>query len=342
MRDTYHDELDDISDQLVEMIRLVAVAMDARHRRAARRRPGDRAEASSTPTTRVDALRVDLEDRAFQLLARQQPVATDLRMVVTTLQLSADLERMGDLALHVAKIARMRYPDSAVPAEAARRHLADGRGRAVADGARSPTSSTAATSTLAQEIEAEDDAMDALHRKLFTLVLSPNWAARHRGGDRHDAARPLLRAVRRPRRGRRPPRRSSSSPANAAGRQRAPSGCSEPGSDFGPGWPRPRWRRPRRRGRGTPPRLARLQSCRQLVDAAGCRSGCSAPAIASSRDAVEVLDQRPQRVAVRGDAAPSSPVRRSGTIASYQYGSIRADDVLEALGARHSSRSRSA
>jgi phosphate transport system protein len=109
------------------------------------------------------------------MIARQQPVATDLRLLITTLYLVSDLERMGDLALHVAKIARLRFPEAAVPEEARDviaqmgqvaqllvREVAD-----VVDGR---------DIELAKEIEAEDDSMDALRRKLFTLVLSPRWA----------------------------------------------------------------------------------------------------------------------------------------------------------------------
>ncbi len=59
---------------------------------------------------KVDDLQRDLENQAIAVLARQQPVATDLRIVVTSLRMSADLERCGDLAEHVAKLARMRYP----------------------------------------------------------------------------------------------------------------------------------------------------------------------------------------------------------------------------------------
>ena len=80
----------------------------------------------------VDALRDDLDERAIDLLARQQPVASDLRIIVTSLRMSADLERMGDLARHVAKVARRRYPDSAVPARAARHDRRDGPGRRAA------------------------------------------------------------------------------------------------------------------------------------------------------------------------------------------------------------------
>lgn len=174
MRDVFHDELDEIGAGVLEMIRLVAAAMDGATAALLDADLG-RAERVIDADVRVDGLRVDLEDRAFQMIARQQPVATDLRVLVTTLHLVADLERMGDLALHVAKIARLRYPEAAVPEEArdviaqmgaVARSLVHKVGDVV-DGR---------DIELAKEIEAEDDSMDALRRKLFTLVLSPRWA----------------------------------------------------------------------------------------------------------------------------------------------------------------------
>jgi phosphate transport system protein len=135
----------------------------------------NRAERVIDADAKVDALRVDLEDRAFQMIARQQPVATDLRVLITTLHLVADLERMGDLALHVAKIARLRFPESAVPEEARdviaqMGEVAQSLVHKVADVVDGRDIS------LAHAIEAEDDSMDALRRKLFTLVLSERWA----------------------------------------------------------------------------------------------------------------------------------------------------------------------
>jgi phosphate transport system protein len=109
------------------------------------------------------------------MIARQQPVATDLRVLITTVHLSADLERMGDLARHIAKVARMRYPEIAVPTElrdvisqmgAVALSLVEKVGHVI----------EGRDVELAQAIEAEDDSMDALHRKLFTLLLSPHWS----------------------------------------------------------------------------------------------------------------------------------------------------------------------
>ena len=128
MRDAYHEELDALTDQLVEMTRLVGSAI-SRATTALLDADLTLAESVIAADDAVDALRDDLDERAFDLLARQQPVATDLRIVVTSLQMSADLERMGDLAQHVAKVARRRYPDSAVPARAARDDRRDGPGR---------------------------------------------------------------------------------------------------------------------------------------------------------------------------------------------------------------------
>ena len=174
MREAFHDEMDEIGAGVAEMIRLVSVAieqatgalLDADLARAERVIASDQA---------VDALRERLEDQSFQIIARQQPVATDLRTLITTLHLLADLERMGDLALHVAKIARLRFPEAAVPAEA---HDVIEQMGAVAQSLVVKVAEVVEGQdvALAQAIEAEDDSMDALRRKLFTLVLSPRWS----------------------------------------------------------------------------------------------------------------------------------------------------------------------
>jgi phosphate transport system protein len=173
MRDIYHDELDDIGKSVIEMTKLVAVAMD-RATQALLDSNLALADQVIADDARIDALRDQLGDRCFQLIAQQQPVATDLRVLISTIHLTADLERMGDLAHHVAKIARLRYPDQAVPPEA--RDVIAQMGLV----ARSLVTKVADVVDgrdleLAQEIENEDDSMDALRRKLFTLVLSPNW-----------------------------------------------------------------------------------------------------------------------------------------------------------------------
>jgi phosphate transport system protein len=174
MRDIYHDELDDIGTNVVEMTKLVAIAME-RATEALLDANLATAERVISDDLQVDALRTELEDRTFQMIARQQPVATDLRVLISTLHLVADLERMGDLALHVAKIARLRYPETAVPEES--RDVISQMGAVAASLVAKVADVVEGRDVeLAQAIEAEDDSMDALHRKLFTIVLSPNWS----------------------------------------------------------------------------------------------------------------------------------------------------------------------
>ena len=174
MRDIYHDELDDIGKRVLEMTHLVAIAMERATQALldANLALADRVIADDH---RIDALRSELEDRSFTLIAQQQPVATDLRVLISTIHLSADLERMGDLAHHVAKIARLRYPDVAVPPEA--RDIISQMGAVAASLVTKVADVVDGRDVaLAQAIEQEDDSMDALRRQLFTLVLSPNWA----------------------------------------------------------------------------------------------------------------------------------------------------------------------
>ena len=173
MRDIYHDELDDIGNSLVAMTQLVRAAME---RATNALLDGDLsgAERVISDDPRIDALREDLEERSFQMIARQQPVATDLRVLVTTLHVAADLERMGDLARHIAKVARMRFPEVAVPAEL--RDVISQMG-AVALSLVDKVQGVIERRDveLAEAVEIEDDSMDALHRQLYTLLLGPRW-----------------------------------------------------------------------------------------------------------------------------------------------------------------------
>ncbi|RYI21638.1 phosphate signaling complex protein PhoU [Dermacoccus sp. 147Ba] len=172
MRDAFHEDLDKISDQLVDMTKLVGTALE---RATAALLEGDRtiAESVIAADDDIDALRREVDDLAVDLLARQQPVATDLRMVVTAMHMSSDIERMGDLARHIAKVARMSAPNVAVPenlrpiiAEMARvgERLVQATGDAI--GSKDVYA--------AVEIGRIDDEMDELHKKVFTTLLG-DW-----------------------------------------------------------------------------------------------------------------------------------------------------------------------
>jgi phosphate transport system protein len=173
MRNSFHEDLDKISDRLVEMTMLVrsAISMATTALLDADLHLADSVIAADE---HIDALRRELEERSVDLLARQQPVATDLRMVVTAMQMSADLERMGDLARHVAEVARLRYPDCAIPpvmrsivlemGEVAERIVAKA-GSVIAD----------RDIETALALERDDDEMDRLHRDIFNLLMDGKW-----------------------------------------------------------------------------------------------------------------------------------------------------------------------
>ncbi|MFD9507867.1 phosphate signaling complex protein PhoU [Streptomyces mirabilis] len=173
MRDAYHEELNSISDGLVEMARLVGSAI-GRATTALLDADLQLAESVISADARVDDLQRDLEDRAIAILARQQPVATDLRVVVTSLRMSADLERSGDLAEHVAKRARLRFPESAVPGDLHRTILEMGQ---LAQRLMAQAAEVIITKDVdaALQLEQDDDRMDELHRMLFQHLMDDRW-----------------------------------------------------------------------------------------------------------------------------------------------------------------------
>src|SRR5262249_54007829 len=102
MRDTYHDALDSVTDELVPMSRLVASMME-RASAALLEVDREKAEAVIEADEEIDAINQEVELSTTELIALQQPVATDLRIVISSMRISTTLERMGDLAQHVAK-----------------------------------------------------------------------------------------------------------------------------------------------------------------------------------------------------------------------------------------------
>ncbi|MFF0125801.1 phosphate signaling complex protein PhoU [Streptomyces mirabilis] len=173
MREVYHEELASVGDALVEMARLVGSAI-GRATTALLDADLPLAESVIAADEKVDDLQRDLEDRAIALLARQQPVATDLRTVVTSLRMSADLERSGDLAQHVAKLARLRYPERAVPGDLHRTILEMGQ---LAQRLMAQAAEVLITKDVdaALQLEQDDDRMDELHRMVFQHLMDDRW-----------------------------------------------------------------------------------------------------------------------------------------------------------------------
>jgi phosphate transport system protein len=174
MRNAFHDELDGIGTTLLQMAGLVKVAMNDATVALLTVDLGS-AEKVIAADNVIDDIQHELDARTINLMARQQPVASDLRILVTSLRMSADLERMGDLAHHVAKQARMRYPNSAVPAELVPTITAMGL---VADKLIDKLSSVMEhrDTVRALELETDDDEMDRLHRELIGVLLSKEWS----------------------------------------------------------------------------------------------------------------------------------------------------------------------
>lgn len=167
------EKLLSVNNDLVQMTRLVGSAMNQATKSLL---DADLrvAEAVIDRDAEVDLLTAAVEERCFDLLAIQQPVGGDLRVVIGALRIAASLERMGDLAEHVAKQARMRYPRPAVPQELRGTFAVMG---GLAEAIVSKTGAVIATKDVsrAADIAAHDQEMDRLHRELFTIVMSESW-----------------------------------------------------------------------------------------------------------------------------------------------------------------------
>ncbi|GAB3749065.1 phosphate signaling complex protein PhoU [Yimella radicis] len=173
MRNAFHDDLDRVSDQLVHMTEMVGTAM-TRATDALVNTDLGVAESVIAADDDIDTVRRQVDDLAVDLLARQQPVATDLRMVVTAMHMASDIERMGDLARHIAKIARMRYPKQAVPQEVLP-HITSMSECAIDLAKKTGEAIDSKDVHAAQEIERLDDHMDDLHRQIFAALHSEGW-----------------------------------------------------------------------------------------------------------------------------------------------------------------------
>jgi phosphate transport system protein len=174
MRDAYQEQLDVLANALAGMCSTVAEAME-KATRALLECDLQLAEEVISEDARVDEIRDMAEEKAFALLALQAPVATDLRIVVSAIHGAGDIERMGDLALHVAQAARRRHPQPVLPEEVAPYFAEMGRvGVALAKKAGEVIRSR--DLTMAAELEGDDDAMDDLHRHMFTVLMDRNWS----------------------------------------------------------------------------------------------------------------------------------------------------------------------
>ncbi|MGO3328666.1 phosphate signaling complex protein PhoU [Gordonia sp. (in: high G+C Gram-positive bacteria)] len=173
MREVFHQSLEEIQSRLVEITDLVTVAIDKATRAFANSDVAI-AEEVIADDVQIDELAVSLDELAIEVLARQQPVARDLRIVVFALRVSASLERMGDMAEHIAQLARLRFPERAIPKGL--------KGTFTKMGERDVEVSRTLSELLrtqdlrlADVIRNADDEVDELHARVFEKVLSDNW-----------------------------------------------------------------------------------------------------------------------------------------------------------------------
>lgn len=173
MRVIFNEEMKSVATNIERMAELVAKAMnDAGN--ALINADLDGAQTVIDNDADLDALESSVIDQCLTLLARQNPVATDLREVVATMRLAATFERMGDLTSHVAQIARRTWPDSAIPDEARETIVAMIDFLRELSGRLTDMLSHRDVS-MAETIIASDDTLDTLHEKIFELVEGEAW-----------------------------------------------------------------------------------------------------------------------------------------------------------------------
>lgn len=173
MRAIFTQELSQIGEDLLEMSRLVSRALSGASR-SLLEADVTLAEQVIDADLEIDELQNTLDERCVTLLARQHPVATDLRIVVSGLRMSASLERMGDLARHVAIIARLRFPESALSPQGREllQKFADAAQLVAQDVVELMESHSL---ELAAKVQADDDILDDLHAEAFSITMDPAW-----------------------------------------------------------------------------------------------------------------------------------------------------------------------
>ena len=174
MRELFQQELHEVQDRLVEIAELVVDAINDAVE-AFNKSDVTLAESVIVRDNKIDDAVVALDELAIAIMARQAPVAKDLRLVVSALRISASLERMGDMAEHLAQLARYRFPEKVVPKTI--RPIFKEMGSLDIELAKMlvvllKTEDVA----VAEKIRDEDDKVDALNLSVFETVLSDSWS----------------------------------------------------------------------------------------------------------------------------------------------------------------------
>lgn len=173
MRDVFQQELQEVQQRLVEIAELVAEAM-RKGTTAFQESDIALAEQVIEEDARIDELALTLDELAIQILARQQPVARDLRVVVSALRISASLERMGDMAEHLAQLTRYRFPDKVI-AKGLRSTFKEMGELDIKIAEKLIKMLKTQDMKFVDAIRDIDDKIDALHLSVFNKVLDQAW-----------------------------------------------------------------------------------------------------------------------------------------------------------------------
>jgi phosphate transport system protein len=166
-RKAFHEELQTLND---DVVRLGAMAGEAIQAGTHALLDADLAAVGRiiSDDKALDDLTHSIEGRAYDLMARQQPMASDLRNLVTILRVIHELERIGDLMINVAKTTRRLYPQTLEPKV---RGLLDRMHDQAASQLRLAVEAFADRDPArARALEDMDDVMDDLQKELFRTI----------------------------------------------------------------------------------------------------------------------------------------------------------------------------
>jgi len=167
-RRRFHDELDVLQARLLEMAGIVE-GLIVRATRAVVERDGSAADEVASADDRVDELEVEIDERVVELLALQQPMASDLRQIVTTNKISNDLERMGDHAVNISNAARRMSDGPALPDFREFSEMAEITMGMVSDAMAAYVSRNADTARMVCQ---RDDKVDDLRRSMYRILVT--------------------------------------------------------------------------------------------------------------------------------------------------------------------------
>lgn len=173
MRSIYEAELSQLGEDLATMARQVQSAIE-RATEALLTNNAELAQAVIADDAKLDELETQVDERCVLLIAQQQPVGLDLRTIIVSLRISAGLERMGDLAQHIAEAARRAYPESAIPST--HRQIFEDMSTAARDAASQViTLIEGRDLNVAAQIASDDDLLDDLHAEAYQRLLEKDY-----------------------------------------------------------------------------------------------------------------------------------------------------------------------